>query len=116
MTRPVFDTFLVACRAAMNGPDPMDGVRSALGALGATPDAALAEVPAFDGDDYTLLHQPDLSVFIVRQDPLTAGPPHDHGMTAAIVMLDGVEIHHRYKRDGDAITPTARPIWNRVRC
>jgi 3-mercaptopropionate dioxygenase len=46
-----------------------------------------------------------LSVFLVKQAPLTAGPPHDHGIAAGIVMLKGKEIHRLFRRTGSDITP-----------
>ena len=92
-----------ACRAAVTSADPVGGVRAALTLLGEEPDKAIAEIPDFEGEDYVLHRSDDLSVFIVRQAANTAGPPHDHGMTAVISMLQGVEIHRRYRRDGDRI-------------
>lgn len=91
------------CREAVSSADPVAGVRAALSLVTAEPEKTIAEIPAFEGEDYVLHRSDDLSVFLVRQAPNTAGPPHDHGMTAVISMLEGVEIHRRYRRDGDSI-------------
>jgi len=103
MANGVLDTLIDACRRAAAAPDPLAGVRAALAPLAADPRAALAELPAFEGEDHPLLCEDAVSVFLVRQTSNTAGPPHDHGMSAAIVMLDGVEIHRHYRRDGDSV-------------
>lgn len=92
-----------ACRAAVDSTDPVAAIRSALSLVTAEPEKTIAEIPQFEGEDYVLHRSDDLSVFLVRQTPNTAGPPHDHGMTAVIAMLEGVEIHRRYRRDGDTI-------------
>jgi len=96
------------CRRAVSGPEPVSAVRTALAEIGADPARALAEIPAFDGEDYVVHNEPGLSVFIVRQAPDTAGPPHDHGMNALIAMLEGVEVHRHYRRDGDGIALASR--------
>lgn len=92
------------CRRAAGSTDPVAGVQAALSLVTADPDTTIAEIPDFEGEDYVLHRADDLSVFLVRQAPNTAGPPHDHGMTAVIAMLDGVEIHRRYRREGQRIT------------
>lgn len=86
------------CRASAASADPVAGVRAALAEVATDASAALAQLPTFDGEDYPLLADDGLSVFLVRQTPNTAGPPHDHGMTAVIAMLEGVEIHRHYRR------------------
>ena len=58
----------------------------------------------------TLAEEAGFSVYLVRQDPDTAGPPHDHRMTAVIAMVDGVEIHRHYKREGPAVVETAESL------
>ncbi len=101
------------CRAAAVSADPVAEVRAALALVTADPRKTIAEIPEFEGEDYVLHRAEDLSVFLVRQAPNTAGPPHDHGMTAIISMLEGVEIHRRYWREGERISldreQTARP-------
>lgn len=91
------------CRDVAGSADPVAGVRAALSLAIADPDRTIAEIPDFEGEDYVLYRADDLSVFLVRQAPNTAGPPHDHGMTAVIAMLDGVEIHRRYRREEQSI-------------
>ena len=99
----ILDRLVAQCRTAVAGADPVAGIKAALEQVVADPAAAIAEIPDFEGEDYILHRQDDLSVFVVRQSPNTAGPAHDHGMTAAIAMLAGVEIHRRYRRDGQRI-------------
>ena len=98
------DNLVEDCRAAISSADPVAAIRAALALVTAEPDRTIAEIPDFEGEDYVLFRSDDLSVFLVRQAPNTAGPPHDHGMTAIISMLQGVEIHRRYRRDGDRIS------------
>lgn len=105
MNRAVLDTLVADCRRAVAGPDPIDGIRTALYAVAAAPAAALAEVPDFDGEDHPLHREAGLSVFLVKQAPLTAGPPHDHGIAAGIVMIEGKEIHRLFRRMGSDIAP-----------
>lgn len=103
MTEAVLNRLIERCRGATEAADPVAAVRDALAMVAARPQSALAEIPDFEGED-CILHRDDaLSVFLVRQTPNTAGPPHDHGMSAVIAMLDGVEIHRHYRRDGDAV-------------
>lgn len=105
MTDGVLSKLVAACRAAAASDDPVAGFRRALEPIAAAPAAALREVPEFEGEDHALLSEDGLSVFLVRQSPNTAGPPHDHGMVAVIAMLDGVEIHRHYRRrvDGEGV-------------
>jgi predicted metal-dependent enzyme (double-stranded beta helix superfamily) len=99
----ILDRLVSDCRKAAEAADPVAEVRAALSQATAEPERAIAEIPAFEGEDYVLHRADDLSVFVVRQAPNTAGPPHDHGMTAVIAMLEGVEIHRRYRREGESI-------------
>lgn len=103
MTDGVLGRLIEDCRAAATASDPIPAVRAALEKVAAEPQDALAEIPEFEGEDYVLHREGALSVFLVRQTPNTAGPPHDHGMVAVIAMLDGVEIHRHYRRDGDGV-------------
>lgn len=103
MTDGVLTRLIERCDAATAAADPIAAVRDALAAVAEQPERALAEIPEFDGEDHVLHRGEDLSVFVVRQTPDTAGPPHDHGMSAVIAMLDGVEIHRHYQREGDGV-------------
>lgn len=108
MSETVLDRLVDACRRAVSTPEPVAAVRAALTQAAADPARTIAELPAFEGEDYAVHIEPGLSVFVVRQTPDTAGPPHDHGMSAVITMLDGVEIHRHYRREGDAIALASR--------
>ncbi|MDF1790994.1 MAG: hypothetical protein P1U88_03745 [Thalassobaculaceae bacterium] len=103
MNEGILSRLIEDCRGATDASDPIAAVRVALGRVVANIEAALAEVPAFEGEDHVLHREPTLSVFLVRQSPNTAGPPHDHGMSAVIAMLDGVEIHRHYRRGADGV-------------
>ncbi|MCR9072469.1 MAG: hypothetical protein NXI18_12170 [Alphaproteobacteria bacterium] len=103
MTDGVLKRLIEACREATSAADPTQAVRDALSMAVARPDGVLAEVPEFEGEDCILHRESAVSVFLVRQTPNTAGPPHDHGMPAVIAMLEGVEIHRHFRRDGDEI-------------
>ena len=103
MANGTLDRLVDACRAAAETGDPVAGVQAALAPVAADPLSALDDLPAFEGEDHPLLTGETVSVFLVRQTPNTAGPPHDHGMTAIIAMLDGIEVHRRYRRDGDGV-------------
>lgn len=103
MTEGVLSRLIDRCDAATAAADPVAAIRDALAALAERPEQALAEIPEFDGEDHILHRGETVSVFVVRQSPDTAGPPHDHGMAAVIAMLDGVEIHRHYRRNGDEV-------------
>ena len=95
------ETLVASCRSALSDADPAQGIRRALADAVDDPGRVLADLPAFDGDDHLVARESGFSVFLVRQDPDTAGPPHDHRMTAVVAMVDGVEIHRHYARSDD---------------
>ncbi len=97
------EALVADCREAAAGSDPVAGVQGVLADAVADPVRVADALPAFDGDEMTLAEELGFSVFLVRQDPDTAGPPHDHRMTAVIAMVDGVEIHRHFTRDGETI-------------
>lgn len=97
------DDFVTACRAAAASPDPAEAVRVAMADAIADPARVVADLPDFEGEDFVVAHDDAVAVYVVRQFPDTAGPPHDHRMTAVVGMVEGVEIHRLYRRDGDRV-------------
>lgn len=97
------DAFVKACRAAVSGANPAEAARAVMADAVADPALVVADLPDFEGEDFVVAHDEAVAVYVVRQFPDTAGPPHDHRMTAVVGMVEGVEIHRLYRRDGERV-------------
>ncbi|NQW08579.1 MAG: hypothetical protein HQ481_01665 [Alphaproteobacteria bacterium] len=97
------DTFVDACRTAATSADPAEAVRAVMIEAVADPARVVADLPDFEGEDVVVAHDDAVAVYVVRQSPDTAGPPHDHRMTAVVGMIEGVEIHRLFRRQGERV-------------
>ena len=97
------EAFVDACRAATASTNPVEAVRAVMADTVADPVRVAADLPAVEGEDFVVAHDEAMAVYVVRQTPDTAGPPHDHRMTAVVGMVEGVEVHRLFRHEGERV-------------
>ena len=102
MDRFDLDRFLDDCRVAVGEADRPAAIRSVLDRVSAQ-HATVADVlgPPARGSLTTLLHEPEVTVLHVVWTPGMRIEPHDHTMTAGIVVHAGREDNEWYRRRPD---------------
>ena len=90
--------FIERARHAASSADPEQAVAGLLWELLETPRPE--RVGQGDGQAERLLHHGRaVTVYLIRGEPMRRFPPHEHGMVAAVAMLDGTETHRFFARE-----------------
>ena len=92
------DNLVASLLDALNGSDPLLGVRDVLERLLRTPSAVQDALPADHAELTPLYTSPELTVMKAVWSPSMALPPHNHEMWGAIGVYGGREVNEFYRR------------------
>ncbi len=93
------DTFIEACRTALNDPTPHPAVKEVVERAVSEPDAVASVLgPFHEGGVHTLHRSDDLTVLNIVWPPYINLFPHDHRMWAVIGVYGGQEDNTFYRR------------------
>ena len=90
--------FIERVRRAASSQGPEQAVTELLGELLEMPRPEWAQQG--DGPAEQLLHHAqEVTIYLIRGEPMRRFPPHEHGMVAAVAMLEGTETHRFFATD-----------------
>ncbi|MDE0361271.1 MAG: hypothetical protein OXI74_08905 [Rhodospirillaceae bacterium] len=90
--------FIERVRRAASSHGPEQAVAELLGELLEMPRPMWAQQG--DGPAEQLLHHAQqVTIYLIRGEPMRRFPPHEHGMVAAVAMLEGTETHRFFAAD-----------------
>jgi predicted metal-dependent enzyme (double-stranded beta helix superfamily) len=96
------DLLVTDCAATLADGDRMGALRSVLDRVAADPSGVAAAVGEPAAGGLGVIHRsPELTILNVVWSPATHMPPHDHRMSAGLVVYGGQEDNDFYRRRGE---------------